>query len=98
MEEERKVKTDAQAMLDLAIPTIGRIVIYRPTDEQRGEWKATGACNWHLPELPAIVTCVHDAMKGYVNLRVFRDGASDAWITSVYPGVVPGTWSWPPRK
>lgn len=74
-------------------PTIGRIVHYRVSDHDGSEIRNNAVGPGEV--LPAIVTRVWSAIS--VQLRVFCDGPTDAWKTSVLLGEEPGQWSWPPR-
>jgi hypothetical protein len=85
-------------------PTIGRIVSFK-VDEQtartynaRKDGKAIKAGT----VLPAMIVAVE--LYNAVNLRVFRDAASDGWELQVPfcdvtagNGVPDGHWYWPPR-
>lgn len=72
------------------VPTLGRIVLYRPRP---------GECRqWAVPEVdqyPAVVVRVWSPRC--VNLSVLTDSPQPMHATSVEPGEIPGTWSWPPR-
>lgn len=73
------------------VPTIGRIVLYKPTSTDAIHFR-----NWKDSEvLPAIIVMVWDATC--VNLKVFDNGPTDALKTSVLLGDEPGQWNWPKR-
>lgn len=67
------------------IPTIGRIVFYRPLGNEIGE---------HGGELlPAIIVKIVDPYL--VNLKVFSNTNRNAWKENVGCGDNVGQWSWP---
>lgn len=68
-------------------PTAGRIVLYTP---MAGEFTGNDTS-----PVPAIITRVWS--DECVNLKVFSDGPSDYWVTSVLLGEGYRTWAWPPR-
>ena len=70
--------------------TIGRIVIYKPTPAEQIEMDKTGNVQ---NELPAVIVAVWS--DTCVNLKVFADGVSDIWKTSVILGDNEGEWNWP---
>lgn len=72
-------------------PTIGRIVIYKTTSEDR-RFMRNMDCN-ERDELPAIIVSVHD--ETYVNLHVFVDGLTTLWRKSIVNGTADGCWHWP---
>lgn len=73
-------------------PTIGRMVIYRPTATDR---QSIGGNNENK-ECPATIVAVWgDTPEAAVNLKVHGDGPNDVWVTSKHCGEGPGTWSWP---
>jgi len=80
------------------IPTIGRIVVYKTTEDER---KLLGLlhCN-QSKELPAIIVAVWgNTPESVVNLKVMIDGkADDFWKTSICVGEIEGTWHWPVTK
>lgn len=59
-------------------PTIGRVVIYHTTEQERNFNKLSGNLQY---ELPAIIVAVHS--DTCVNLKVFPDGVGDMWKTSI---------------
>ncbi len=78
-------------------PTIGRIVIYKTTAEQKDNMeqllKEYNISNIK-EELPAIIVAVHNVTC--VNLKVFQDGnGSDIWVRSAIQGDQEGQWNWP---
>lgn len=70
-------------------PTIGRIVIYNTTQADRDEARDR-SYNQHN-QLPAVVVVAWNATA--VNLRVFNDGITDLWKTSVVQGDSEGQWN-----
>ena len=73
-------------------PTIGRIVIYKTTEADRT--LARTAANHNVQEeLPAIVVAVWS--ETCINVRVFSDGNSLEWKTSILQGEQEGQWHWP---
>lgn len=75
-------------------PTIGRIVIYKPTEEEKKTLAKSGnACD----QLPAII--VNAFGDDVVNLKVQTDGTDSAfWKSSTPKGDNEGEWNWPERK
>ena len=80
-------------------PTIGRIVNYATTNEDKSKMEAAskinGGCN-KAEVLPAIVVAVWS--ENCINLRVIADGNLDLWKTSANQGDQPGQWSWPVKE
>jgi hypothetical protein len=76
-------------------PSIGRIVHYQPTLEEREAWATSGNSIGPDEVLPAIVVAVWS--DDCVNLRVFLDGEESPWSTSRTLGEGPGEWRWPAR-
>jgi hypothetical protein len=80
-------------------PTIGRIVIYKTTEEDRKQMEKqrdeTGSCNVQ-EKLPAIVVAVWSS--SCVNLWVIGDGEKWYWKTSVQQGDGQGQWNWPEKE
>lgn len=80
-------------------PTIGRVVIYIPTEEEKERMRALnradGSCNVSN-ELPAIVVNVFDSTM--VNLKVLLDGEGTLWATSRCEGNLEGHWHFPVMK
>jgi hypothetical protein len=73
-------------------PTVGRVVLYAPTIEQRAGGAGSGEY-W-----PAVITRVWSAEC--VNLQVLTDGAPAFAVTSVMrvrASAEPRTWRWAPR-
>ena len=71
--------------MDERIAKIGEIVIYQVHPNDAPEVRHN-----HADELPAIVVaCWSDHC---VNLKVFTDGPTDAWVTRVEMGDEPGKW------
>ncbi len=79
-------------------PTLGRIVIYNTTSEDRNVMIANMNCNVQ-EKLPAEVVATFEGYEnGECNLKVRMDGdMSDMWKTSVPQGDAEGNWNWPPR-
>lgn len=77
-------------------PTIGRIVVYNTTEEQRkvmAENNRQGVANVQS-QLPAIIVAVWS--DTCVNLKVIQDGYQlDNWIKSANQGDNEGNWDWP---
>lgn len=92
-------------MTEAQIPTVGRVVTYNTTEDERKALKTLN-CN-ASNQLPAIIVAVWgDSPQSAVNLKVKVDGpAADLWKTSLsaaepdengkYPE---GSWNWPVRK
>ena len=77
-------------------PTIGRIVIYHTTEEERELMRATSYVNVQS-ELPAVIVSVWSGEC--VNAKVLIDGGiGDLWKTSISMGDNEGQWSWPEIK
>jgi len=82
-------------------PTIGRIVIYKTTEQDREKQRGMPNCNVS-DELPAIITHVSGWGPGkgdhIVNLKIILDGdVLEMWKTSVPKGDEEFSWHWPPR-
>lgn len=73
-------------------PTIGRVVIYKTTEQQRKAMDEDPESNVQ-EELPAMVVAVWS--DTCVNLKVITDGFADLWVTSSNIGENEGEWSWP---
>lgn len=77
-------------------PTIGRIVIYNTTEQDRKEMENGNEyfpkCNVQM-QLPAIVVAVWSEIC--VNIQVLADGERLFWKTSVMNGNLEGQWQWP---
>lgn len=68
------------------IPTVGRVVYYKPTEKDPFHNSAE--------ILPAIITAVFsDEM---INVKVINDGDQDFWKTSIKIGQEKGQWDWMP--
>ncbi len=74
-------------------PTIGRIVMYTPSEEEKKQMKAAGGNG--ADTLPAVIVAVWSSTT--VNLKVILDGPGDLWKTSVNLGEQETNWNWPPR-
>lgn len=72
-------------------PTIGRIVCYHTTKEDRERMDRRDECNVQ-EELPAMIVAVWNG--NCVNLKVMLDGVGDLWITSSLQGDNEGEWNW----
>lgn len=75
-------------------PTIGRIVIYNTTEEDRKEMMLNPSCN-EQTKLPAMIVAVWS--DTCVNLKVFCDGDKDMWVTSAVQGKDEREWNWPDK-
>lgn len=74
--------------------TIGRIVIYNTTEEDRKEMQLNG--DNVQKQLPAIIVGVFDENEVVANLKVLRDGnGPDFWLTSIHKGDSEGNWNFP---
>lgn len=71
-------------------PELGDLVFYRPLSLEKGEDPAI--LNNQPEVLPAVVVAVWT--PDCINLKVFTDGPTDVWKTSVLKGDSPGTWQW----
>jgi len=72
-------------------PTIGRIVIYNTTEEQRNDISTSGNKS---NKLPAMITAVFNDTQ--VNLQVIVDGMIGTyWVTTVDQGDNERQWNWP---
>ena len=76
-------------------PTVGRIVHYYPSDDDRILMNGLAAGNTHLNQYAAIITAVWS--NDLVNLKVFLDGPIDLTNLSASLGDEHGMWSWPKR-
>ncbi len=78
-------------------PTIGRIVIYKFSEQDKERLKEMGSPhpNNGAAEAPAVIVRVWSDIC--VNLKVLCDEASDLWVTSVLQGDGERQWSWLPR-
>lgn len=77
-------------------PTIGRIVIYKTTEEDRKTFQALRGNGNNVNELPAIIVNVWS--DTCVNLKVIGDAPIDLWKTSMNQGDGEGNWNWPVRE
>ena len=73
-------------------PTIGRVVIYHTTKDQRTDMENKPYCNEQV-YLPAIIVAVWS--DTCVNLKVFLDGMEDLWVNSSMQGDEEMEWNWP---
>lgn len=65
---------------------IGEIVIYNTTEEERKSFDRAPNCNVQT-KLPAMIVAVWgDTEESAVNLKVFKDGEGDLWVTSATKG------------
>lgn len=84
-------------------PSIGRIVLYRLTEDdaqqvtqQRAHTGTTGNPAEAGQQYPAVIVQIFYADA--CNLRVLLDGQDPPlWATSRSVGEGPGTWAWPER-
>lgn len=87
-------------------PTIGRIVHYKLTAEDRqnlatlanisGRYSNT-ASGYNNEPVAAIITAVWSETT--INVQLIIDGhANTLWKTSINQGDGNGQWSWPPRE
>lgn len=80
------------------IPTVGRIVLYRFTQENAdylNKGKLPGNIICAGQDYPAIVVVAHGCLpESYVNLQVLLDGPVQFWATSVKCGDQPGNYRW----
>lgn len=79
-------------------PTIGRVVVYNTTEQERKMMRESATMN-EATKLPAIVSMVFQD-SGYenneCNMKVLVDGQCvDLWKTSVPQGDGEGQWNWP---
>lgn len=74
-------------------PSIGRIVNYVPTEEEKAKWNGADI-------VPAIITRVWSVSAGMVNLQVFADAPNCVWKTSVEMSgnKAACSWHWPEIK
>ena len=91
--------------MEKQLPSIGRIVNYNTTEDERKALKALN-CN-ASKQLPAVIVGVWgETPESACNLKVFVDGpANDLWKTSISVkeadenGNFPeGSWNWPVKK
>lgn len=73
-------------------PTIGRMVIYNTSDQDRKLMEYHPSCNVQK-QLPATMVAVWS--DTCVNLKVNCDGNLELWKTSVNLGEGECSWSWP---
>ncbi len=95
IEEAENLKSRQKINLVNMEPTIGRIVKYKPTKQDKEVMKThqnlTG-CNI-MDELPATIVSVHG--ENCINVKVHLDGnAPDLWKTSIEHGDEAGQWDW----
>ena len=99
VKKESEVKTEKKSQVaeeSVQKPSIGRIVIYNTTDDDRAQTGSFNNCNSCL-QLPAIIVNVWN--DTCVNLKVIVDGSiPDIWKTSVCQGKKEGFWDWPVKK
>jgi hypothetical protein len=82
-------------------PSIGRIVVYNTSEEERKTMKDSGQ---NVQErLPAIIVATWQnqgetaSEDTAVNLKVFVDGIGEIWKTSCKQGTGPNQWMEPAR-
>lgn len=73
-------------------PTIGRVVIYKPTKEENEAASKMSGRNT-ADKLPAIITAVWG--ETCINASVILDGEGTQWKTSIQQGDLEGQWNWP---
>ncbi len=77
------------------VPTMGRVVIYKFSDDDKEFLKEQDKSNIN-DEAPAMIVKTWGTdEKDSINLKVMVDGHDDMWKTSIYIGDIPGTWHWP---
>jgi hypothetical protein len=89
----------------MPLPTIGRTVLYRLSDDDARritQQRANNGTRGNVVEegqvFPAVVVRIFPGNPhGVVNLKVLLDGPDEFWATSRHEGDEPGTWSWPER-
>jgi hypothetical protein len=75
-------------------PTIGRIVLYKPTTEENEKFYKDGNKS---ETLPGIIVGVWG--EDCVNIQLFTDTSKNfEWKTSILKGEEEGQWSWPAIK
>jgi hypothetical protein len=86
----------------MPLPTMGRIVMYRLTDDdarriqqQRSHDSTAANLARSGSTYPAIVVAAFGDEA--LNLKVLLDGPDNYWATSRHEGDEPGTWAWPQR-
>lgn len=72
--------------------TIGSVVIYNTTKDQRKKMEESSVDNEQF-KLPAIIVAVWG--DECVNLKVLADGETDLWVTSSVKGDNEMEWNWP---
>ncbi len=73
-------------------PTIGRMVIYRPTDSENALFALMGGNP--REQLPATVVAANES--GIINMKVHTDSPGpEYWKQHVIEGNSKGEWSWP---
>lgn len=84
------IEEEAPPVAIVPKPSIGRIVIYKVSSEDK-----TGVGHNNAEAVPAVIVRVWS--DTCVNLHVLTDGPNTLWKTSVSLGDGPSQWSWPPR-
>jgi hypothetical protein len=65
---------------------IGQMVVYNTTSDERDGFSRSPNCN-EQKQLPAMIVAVlGDSDLSAVNLKVFKDGEGDLWVTSAMKG------------
>lgn len=77
--------------------TIGRIVIYNTTTEDRKKMGEHPSCNVVF-ELPAVIVNTWNEDIGLINAKVICDGDLELWKTSIKQGDLEGDWNFPVIK
>jgi hypothetical protein len=79
------------------IPSIGRIVIYKPREKEL--IKLGGNHENGTTECPAIIVNVWgDTEDSCANLKVIGDSDRNIWVTSASQGEAEGEWHEPTKK
>lgn len=81
-------------------PTIGRIVLYRLTNDDVDEILDLAAVrekHFNSPNIgdlvPAVIVKINQ--DDNVNIKAILDGEADLWIMKVHEGLEEGEWQWP---
>jgi hypothetical protein len=75
-------------------PKIGRIVIYKTTEQDKKNFRDGFEHANVVDELPAVIVNVWS--DTCVNVKVLTDGRTqDLWKTSINQGDQAGNWNWP---
>jgi len=74
-------------------PTIGRIVVYNATKEDKAFMKVNGNVQDKLPAI--VVATWGETEDAAINVKVILDGIDTLWKTNILKGDEPGNWNWP---